>query len=111
VPQTATYGKAIVRELTPNLTSKPLIIRSARPSYPCLNEHHGLRAGDIETFTAGTAGQHIVDAHHIVARVLKLAFVLLAGAPRRRGFFSALQPTYLVIVPRATVRAAEAGGL
>ena len=76
-----------------------------------LDKHDRLRTGYVETFPAGTAGEHVIDAHHVVARILKLPFVLFAGASRRRGFLGALQPTDFVIVAGAAVRAAKTSGL
>ena len=76
-----------------------------------LDENYRLGTRNIESLAAGTASQHVIDAHHIVARVLKLTFVVFAGASRRCGFLGALQPTDFVIVAGAAVRAAKTSGL
>src|SRR5258706_9680751 len=76
-----------------------------------LDKHHRLRAWNIKPFAARAAGEHVVDAHHIVARVLELAFIVFAGAAWESGFLGTLQPTHFVIIAGATVRATETGGL
>jgi hypothetical protein len=75
-----------------------------------LDKDYGLRTGNVETFAAGTAGQHVVNAHHVVARVLKLPAIVFAGAAWGRRLFGSLQPAHFVIVTGATVRAAKACG-
>ena len=76
-----------------------------------LDKNNGLRAGNIKTLAAGTASQHVINAHHVVARILKLPFVMLTGASWRSGLLGALQPANFVVVARATVRTAKASGL
>ena len=80
--------------------------------YP-LDENDRLRAGDFEPFAAARvlAGEHVVDAHEIVARSFESEAVLFIGTARRRRFSSATQPTYVILRGLAAVRAGEGRAL
>jgi len=71
-----------------------------------LKKDYRLRAGDVKALAAThvLAHQHVVDAHEIVARLLKAHPVLLVCAAREIAFLGALQPTHLVIGPLTAMR-------
>src|ERR1700687_642169 len=72
-----------------------------------LKKDYRLRAGNIKALAAThvLAHQHVVDAHEVVARLLKAHSVLLVGAAREIAFLRALQPAHLVVGSLAAMRA------
>ena len=71
------------------------------------NEHNRLRRRYLETFSAPHifAHQLIVDADHVVARLLELCTFKLAQIARRIAFFCSFDPANVVIVSLAARRA------
>ncbi|HZI49895.1 MAG TPA: hypothetical protein VFD75_19000 [Pyrinomonadaceae bacterium] len=56
-----------------------------------LNKDDGLRRGNFESLAAAriAAGEHVVDAHHVVTGFHETREILLVGATRRRRVLSA----------------------
>ena len=77
-----------------------------RPN-PLLNEDHGLRARDVETAATTFAREHIVDAHHVVAGLLKSRAILFIRAPGRLLLLRPCQPAHFVFRTLTAVRATE----
>lgn len=74
-----------------------------------LQEDHCLRRGYVEALAAAhiTAHQHIVDADHVIARILKTFFVVLVNTARRLFFAGSLYPPDIVFIALTAHRARE----
>ena len=72
-----------------------------------LNKDYGLKARNLEAAAAADvfAHQHIVHAHHIIARFIKLGAVVLVHMTRRIFLFQALQPSNFIIIRLTAMRA------
>ena len=70
-----------------------------------------MRARDLEAFAAADVLAHelIVDADHVIARLLKACAVVLVHLPGRVLFLGPLHPPDVVVVPLAAERAGEIG--
>src|SRR5919204_939406 len=75
------------------------------------DEDDGLEVGDVEAAAAARAGEHVVDAHHVVARLGELRLLLLVHAARGLRLLRPHHPAHLVVAALAAVRAAVVGAL
>src|ERR1700754_2128485 len=75
------------------------------------DEDDGLEVRYVEAPAAARAGEHVVDAHHVVARLGELRLLLLVHAARRLALLCAAQPAHFVVGALAAVRAGVVGAL
>src|SRR5215813_14648926 len=63
------------------------------------NKNYRLRGRNFKSFAATgiAAGEHVIDANHIVARFLKPGALLFIHPPRRRRFLRSPQPAHIVL--------------
>src|SRR5947209_5092343 len=78
---------------------------SDRPAPSTSDEDDGLEVRDVEASAASRAGEHVVHAHHVVARLGELRLLLLVHAARGRLFLRANHPAHLEVAALAAVRA------
>ncbi len=73
------------------------------------DENDGLRRRNIKAAatTHILAHQHIVNADHIIARILKPGQIIAIEMPRHLSLLCPLHPADFVIVPFAAMRATE----
>jgi len=72
-----------------------------------LDKHHGLRTRYLKALAATEARQSVVNANHIVTRLLIAHPLVFADTARRRRFLGAEQPADIVLGALAAVRAAK----
>ena len=72
--------------------------RSAHSKELTLDKHNRLRTGNFKPATAAHvfARQHVVNSHHVVARLLISHPILFIRAARRRLLFGSFQPTNFI---------------
>src|SRR5215213_984767 len=75
------------------------------------DEDDGLEVGDVEALAAALAGDLVVDAHHVVARLGELRALRLVHAARRLVLLRATQPAHFVVGALAAVWAGVVGAL
>ena len=73
------------------------------------DEDHRLRIWNFKSFAAAyvAARQHIVNAHHVIARLGETRAVLFIGMARRCAFFRASQPAHIILGTLTTMRTRE----
>ena len=73
------------------------------------DEDHRLRIWNFKSFAAAyiAARQHIVNAHHVIARLGETRAVLFIGMARRCAFFRASQPAHIILGTLAAERTRE----
>ena len=76
-----------------------------------LDKDHRLRVGYLETAAATGvfARQHIVQAHHVIARIIVPRAIVRPHTARRRVAFDALHPADVIIIALAAMRAGKVG--
>ena len=70
-----------------------------------LQEYNRLRTGNVKAATTAFTCQHIVNAYHIVARLLKAHAILLISPSRSRLLLGALEPADVIFPAFAAVGA------
>lgn len=85
-------------------------VRSLSLALPS-DEYDRLRTGNLKTPAAPhiLADQHIVDSHHVVARLLESRTILLIRATRQIRLLRSFQPAHLILLPFAAMGAAIRG--
>jgi hypothetical protein len=76
-----------------------------------LNENDGLRTRDLEPLSTSHVLTHelIVDADHIIARLLETSPIMLIQMPWPTLLFSSLHPTNIIVVTLAAKRTRKRG--
>ena len=74
-----------------------------------LDKDDGLRRRDLKAFPAPhiLACEHIVDANHVVAGLLKLGTLVFVDVAWGILFLGPLHPANLIIIPLAAMRAGK----